>query len=237
MDPDDLQAELVAALERGGAAAVGFADLSVVSPELRAGLPRGISILVALDPNIIAGLSHGPTPEYYEEYGRANALLGKLVDQAVDFLRARGFAAQTTAVTVKVVDLLGSRSLPHKTVATRAGLGWIGHSAVLVTPGFGKAVRLTSVLTDAPFACGAPVTESKCGTCRACVNACPAGAITGRSWKAGIAREELYDAAACRRTALGLATAQGIDETICGICILACPWTRRHLRRSGASLD
>jgi len=54
----------------------------------------------------------------------------------------------------------------NATVANRAGLGWIGHSAILVTPAFGKAVRLASVLTDAPFICAEPVLESRCGRCR-----------------------------------------------------------------------
>ena len=41
--------------------------------------------------------------------------------------------------------------MPHKTVAVHAGLGWIGKSALFVTEKYGSAVRLTSVLTDAPL--------------------------------------------------------------------------------------
>jgi epoxyqueuosine reductase QueG len=134
-------------------------------------------------------------------------------------------------VTVNVVVGNGATPLPHKTVATRAGLGWIGHSALLVTPGFGKAVRLTSVLTDAPFACAEPVDRSRCGTCHACVDACPAAAIKGVSWSAGIARERIVDVLACQPKASALAKAQGIDATICGICLLACPWTRMSRSR------
>ena len=144
-----------------------------------------------------------------------------------------GFAAVAGAVTVKVVEGDGATALPHKTVATRAGLGWIGHSALLVTPEFGKSVRLASVLTDAPFICAEPVQETRCGRCRKCVDACPAGAVTGHPWSPGIARNRMLDAAACREKASTLAAGQGIDVTICGICILACPWTRRYLLRRG----
>jgi epoxyqueuosine reductase len=231
------QADLALRLREAGAALVGFADLTPLPQATRHGLPRALSLAVALDPAIVAGLTAGPTTAYHVEYQRANELLARLADQAVATLQAHGFVARTSAVTVKVVVGDGGTPLPHKTVATHAGLGWIGHSAVLVTPRFGKAVRLASVLTDAPLACAAPVDRSRCGTCRACVDACPAGAIKGVPWSAGIARDRIVDVLACEPKASALARAQGIDVTICGICILACPWTRRYLRRSGIDVD
>ena len=42
-------------------------------------------------------------------------------------------------------------ALPHKTIATRAGIGWIGKSALLVTAKYGSAIRLSSILTDTPI--------------------------------------------------------------------------------------
>jgi epoxyqueuosine reductase QueG len=45
-------------------------------------------------------------------------------------------------------------------------------------------------------------------------------------------RDQLFDVDACREKATELSAAQGIDGTICGICILACPFTQRYLRRS-----
>jgi len=178
--PTDWQIALAAGLTGAGAAKVGFADLSGLPVELRAGLPRAVSIAVALDPAIVADLTAGPTVAYHAEYDRVNALLASLAKHAVDVLEARGHAARTGAVTVKVVDGDGATALPHKTVATRAGLGWIGDCALLITLDFGAAVRLASVLTDAPLACGAPIDDSRCGTCRACVQACPARAVTGK---------------------------------------------------------
>jgi len=96
-------------------------------------------------------------------------------------------------------------------------------------------LRISSVLTDAPLAYAVPIERSRCGSCRRCVDACPAGAVTGRPWTAGIPRDQIYDAAACREKASELATAQGINATICGICIFVCPWTQRYLRRSGVT--
>jgi epoxyqueuosine reductase QueG len=231
--PAGWQRELVASLKLAGAALVGFADLSHLPSDVRSGLPRAISIAVALDPWVVAGLVSGPTTAYHSEYNRANAALAELAALATAFIAARGFVAKAGAVTVKVVDGDGATMLPHKTVATCAGLGWIGHSALLVTPEFGKSVRLASVLTDALLACAEPVRETRCGRCRNCVDACPAGAVTGYPWSPGIARDRMLDAAACKEKASTLAAGQGIDVTICGICVLACPWTRRYLRRRG----
>ncbi len=230
--PNDFQAALVRELTAGGAALVGFADLTGLPAGARAGFARAVSIAVALDPGIVASLVVGPTRAYHAEYDRVNDLLGGLARKAVAILAAFGYPARTGAVTVRVVDGDGTTALPHKTVATRAGLGWIGHCALLVTPGHGAAVRLASVLTDAPLVCGDPIDESRCGTCRACVDACPAHAVKGDRWRAGIARDRILDARACKRMASSLASAQGIDAIICGICVNACPWTQKYLRTS-----
>jgi ferredoxin len=182
-------------LKAAGAAMVGFADLTCLPGAVRADLPRAISVAIALDPAVVAELVHGPTPRYHAEYDRANALLGELANLAVTELRQQGFSSRSGAVTVRVVRGDGATPLPHKTVATRAGLGWIGVSALLITRNYGAAVRLASVLTDAPFVCDEPEEESRCGTCRACLDACPANAFTGEAWRPGIPRERIVDVA------------------------------------------
>lgn len=234
--PEGIAADVQAALLHAGASRVGFADLEPLPPEARRGFPRGIAFLRPLDPAIVAELEHGPTPAYHREYERANAELSRLAALAVARLRAAGHRAEATATpTVRVAGPGNDTTLlPHKTVATRAGLGWIGHSALLVTREWGPAVRLGSVLTDAPLPVGVAQQRSHCATCRRCVEACPAGAISGRAWAAGLPREQLLDAAACRSHASALAASRGIDVTICGICIFACPWTQRGLQASGA---
>ena len=231
-----LESDIVARLQQAGASVVGFADLSPLPEAATGGLKSGISVGVALNPEVVAGLAAGPTARYHAEYGRVNGALAQLTTLAADMLRERGFAAASGPATVRTVrDGRDTTLLPHKTVATRAGLGWIGHCALLVTPAFGPALRISSVITDAPLTHAVPIERSHCGSCRRCVDACPAGAVTGRSWTAGIPRDQIYDAAACRKKASELATAQGIDVTICGICILACTWTQRYLRATRRS--
>ncbi len=231
--------ELRRVIGERGAALVGCADLGSLPAEVREGLPRGISIGVALSPGIVAEIADGPTCEYAKEYARVNALLESLGRDAAAVLRRSGFRAVAAEVTVDELDMETlATALPHKTVATRAGLGWIGRCALLVTKHYGSAVRLTSVLTDAPLPVGAPVEESRCGKCGECVEACPAGAPSGQDWRAGGRREDFFDAFACYKTAQELAGQKGIAHTICGICIAVCPHTKRYTdERRGAGAD
>jgi epoxyqueuosine reductase QueG len=79
----------------------------------------------------------------------------------VEFLSDHGY--QACFSRSGVTDEAGFASdLPHKTVATRAGLGWVGKSALLISDRFGAALRLTSVLTDAPLPVAKGVNVSNC---------------------------------------------------------------------------
>ena len=84
-----------------------------------------------------------------------NDLLGSLVRRGAELLEDRGHKAKPFAATKQAIDwnALTTR-LPHKTVATRAGFGWIGKCALLVTKPFGSALRIATVLTDAPLPVG-----------------------------------------------------------------------------------
>jgi epoxyqueuosine reductase len=218
---------------RLGASVVGFADVSCLPAEITAGLTRAVSVAVALDPAVIRDIENGPTTSYFAEYERANALLDPLSGQIADLLKDAGHRAQAFRATTEQIDraTLATR-LQHKTVATRAGLGWIGKSGLLVTREYGSAVRLGSVLTDAPLEVGRPTEVSHCGDCRQCVEHCPARAVTGENWQPGVAREHLYDAMACFSTARAFMRHIGIKATICGVCINVCPWTRQYLARA-----
>jgi len=218
-----------------GACLVGYADVSDLSFEVLAGLKNAVSIAVALTLSVINEISKGPTTKYYQEYNRANSLLADLCDHAADILITEGHKAVALEPTIKVVDLSNiDEHLPHKTVATKAGLGWIGKSALLITKKYGAAIRLATVLTDAELDVADPVEHSMCGDCLDCVDHCPAKAIKGNSWQLGAPRDSIYDAFACCETAINLSQRAGIQSTIgrvviCGICINVCPWTQKYI--------
>lgn len=230
---DDMRSELKIALFRKGAALLGFADLRNLPPDGRMSLPVGLSIAVALDPAVVAGIEEGPNAAYFAEYGRVNRLLAELGRTAADILADRGWKAVPAEPTREVFTSDFRTPLPHKTVATRAGLGWIGRNALLITEHYGSAVRLMTVLTDAPFTVSSPVETSRCGNCRLCVDACPGRAPRGEDWRVGMDRDDILDVQACYAAARSLAGRAGIAATtICGICIACCPWTRRYLKQT-----
>jgi epoxyqueuosine reductase QueG/predicted GNAT family acetyltransferase len=227
-----LNAEIIRQLTDHEADLVGFADVSCLPAEVTGGLTRAVSIALALDPAVIRAIQDGPTVAYFAEYERANLRLAQLSEEAARALIAAGHRALAFPPTAEQIDRATlSARLQHRTVAMRAGLGWIGKSGLLVTKEYGSAVRLASVLTDAELETARPVDVSNCGDCRQCVDHCPAQAITGVNWKAGAAREHIYDPAACFKTARTLSGAKGIKGTICGVCINVCPWTQRYLAR------
>jgi epoxyqueuosine reductase len=223
-------AEISHELREGGADLVGFADVTCLPAEVTGGLPRAVSIAVALNPAVIRDIKNGPTAGYFAEYNRVNMLLNRLSEQIARVLIEAGYRARPFPATTEQIDRTTlSAKLQHKTVATRAGLGWIGKSGLLVTKEYGSALRLASVLTNAEVETGRPTAASNCGNCRQCVERCPAQAITGRDWEPGLAREHLYKATACFTMAREFAGRTGINATICGICINVCPWTQRYL--------
>lgn len=230
---ESLSQRIQQSLKKEGASLVGFADLNGLSSNMTNHLPYAVSIALALNPLIIAQIQEGPTPAYYEEYQRANLFLSHLGKFTADLLREHGYRAQDLEPTTENFDQKTlSTTLPHKTVATRAGLGWIGKSALLITNQYGSAIRLTSVLTDYPLPTAEPIHQSLCGDCKLCVERCPSHAPLGNNWDIHYPRENFFNAFSCHQTALNLSQSAGIDSTICGICIVSCPWTQQYLMRS-----
>ena len=128
--------------------------------------PIAISMLMRVDELVVRGLRHGPTEDYYEEYLRLNAALDDATGTLVEVLRVHGHAAERVVATGGD-EGNGRRPFPHKTAATSAGLGWIGKTALFVSPRFGPAVRLATVFTDLDLPTGDAIVESRCEDCRA----------------------------------------------------------------------
>jgi epoxyqueuosine reductase len=230
MNTSGIESRIKEALLDEGASLVGFADLSEIPADVRHSMRSAVSIAVALDPFIIASIRTGPNQNYYFEYKRVNALLSDLGTYAADMIRDYGCGAIPTAPTNVGIDPnTQSTALPHKTVATRAGLGWIGKCALLVNEEYGSAIRLTTVLTDAELETTIPIDHSCCGDCMVCVNSCPGKAPSGKDWNVNLHRDSFFNPFACRKAARECAAKAGINETICGICISVCPWTIRYI--------
>lgn len=220
--------ELKELLHQSGANLVGFANLKSV---IKGGeMHYGVSVVVAIPPKVVKSICDGPNMEYYNEYHRINESLNNIVTAGAEFLLSNGYkaCAQTTDF-VKEFDNYRT-ALPHKTVATRAGIGWIGKSALLVTKEYGSAVRISSLLTDAELQCADSIDNSQCGNCVECTKACPAQAISGELWNVNKDRDSFYKALTCRKKARELAAKNLNKEiTLCGKCIEVCPYTQKYL--------
>ena len=229
----ELLSEIITkSLLKEGASLVGFADLSDLPSEATNQFPFAISIAVSLNPSIIVQINKGPTLDYFIEYKKVNLFLSYLGKFTAELLISHGYKAQPLEPTTENFNLNTlSTPLRHKTVATRAGLGWIGKSALLTTKQYGSAIRLTSVLTDCPLPAAKPINQSKCGDCRLCVESCPGHAPLGNNWDINHPRESFFNAFTCRETAIKLSQPVGIEGTVCGICIVSCPWTQHYLMR------
>jgi epoxyqueuosine reductase len=213
---------------RSAGAICGFADIAGLFREQQQ-YSRAISLAIPLPRQALLDVENGPTAGYYDAYGDLNKRLYDLSVELEYKLTACGYPSQAFPATVSQSALaaLGhslSAPIPHKTVATRAGLGWIGKNALLITPQFGPRVRLASVLTQAPLPTALPVASGRCGRCDRCVSTCPAHALRGVSWNAGVARETLVDVWVCQRKAETLLWQRtAIRDTVCGICVAVCP--------------
>lgn len=226
-----LKKDLFCLLAKKGAVLMGAADLTgLVDGDMQ----TGISVAVPVPAHIVRDLQTAPTREYYDAYHSLNAQLDDIVTSGAEFLAERGYHTQANTTKNVHKDEDWRTPLPHKTVATRAGLGWIGKSCLLVTREYGSAVRISSLLTDAPLPCDAPVTENRCGGCSVCVRQCPAGALTGAVWTPGTGREELFHRERCKKKQFEqMKRATGIETDLCGLCFAVCPYTQKYLKMAG----
>ncbi|HEX9864917.1 MAG TPA: 4Fe-4S double cluster binding domain-containing protein [Acidimicrobiia bacterium] len=136
-------------------------------------------------------------------------------------LRRKGYRAEI---------LIDDNRLVDRAAAVRAGVGWSGRNTMVLAPGHGPWMLLGSVVTDAPLATTDPMQRS-CGTCVACIPACPTQALD----------EHGLDARRCLST--WLQTPGSIPQWIrpllgrriygCDDCLTVCPPGTRALAEAG----
>lgn len=225
----NLSEELRKMLSARGAELIGYGALT---DEICPDYPVGVSVALSVPLHILNDLEDGPTKAYYDMYYEWNERLNQIVRAGEQFLIHNGYQALALTTDAVTIDKEWKSRLPHKTVATRSGLGWIGKNGLLVTSEFGPAVRISSILTDAPLACAQPVDQSLCGSCSACRKSCPAQAVKGVLWNTTVPREQIVDVKACKKKQIELMKARtGIESDLCGKCFVVCPYTRKYIKK------
>jgi epoxyqueuosine reductase len=89
------------------------------------------------------------------------------LEALADALTEAGFRAELVVDDNRLVD---------RAAAVRAGVGWWGKNTMVLAPGQGPWMLLGSIATDADIAVSEPM-QRDCGTCSACLPACPTGAL------------------------------------------------------------
>lgn len=245
--PSERARAVKAAAEALGFHAVGICDLAPIERDaLRRWLARGHAATMGYLPRqaarrmapatIVPGAMravmvlesyHHPTPPpapgaprvaqyaWGEDYHR---VLDERLAQLAETLIALG---ATRAATRAYVD---AGPVPERELAQRAGLGWLAKNTMLIHPRLGSYTFIGGVLTDLELACDAPFATDHCGSCRACLDACPTAAFPA-------ARE--LDARRCisyltieKRGAFGAEDGARIGPWLfgCDVCQEVCPW-------------
>lgn len=220
---------LKTALEMG-AGRVGFADLTGLPKKERLGFDRAVSVMIPLSKGILGQMETEPTITYFSHYRAVNRLIDQITLRILLIIEGQGYKA----FAVPASQSLPGKADPYrgifqnKTAAVLSGEGWIGKSALFVHPEYGPAVRLGTVLTDAPLKTPEVSPVSRCGSCNACQKACPAMAIEGETWEPGMERNRLYDAHSCSEHMKNAYQHIG-RGSVCGLCIINCPYFKKNL--------
>ena len=143
----------------------------------------------------------------------------------MQFAHAEPFDARAYADTGPVHE---------RAAAKYAGLGWLGKNTLLINQRAGSWIFLGVILTSLPLiptlAADEMPAPDRCGTCRACLDACPTEAIV---------EPYVLDATRCISyltieyrglIAEELRVAMGHHVFGCDICQDVCPWNRKSPR-------
>jgi epoxyqueuosine reductase len=147
-------------------------------------------------------------------------IVSEKLKQLLDWMRA-----EDPSIEGKIC--VDTAPMMDKAWAERAGIGWIGKSTNLITTELGSWVFLGEIIVNTDLECDQVDRMDHCGTCTACIDACPTDAIVA---------PYLLDARKC----ISYATIELRDDTLpelvrdnldgwiygCDVCQDVCPWNR-----------
>ncbi len=193
------------------------------------------SILPEVRSVVMAGLSYnsGPADEAERPVPAATAgrvaryargadyheVLWRRLERLLGWLQAERPGCHGRAVA-------DSAPLLERDFARRAGLGWIGKNTLLLNRDVGSFVVLGALLVDLELRPDDPYESDHCGSCTACLDACPTGAFPAPG---------VLDARRCvsyltieHKGPVPPALRAGVGDWVfgCDVCQEVCPWNR-----------
>ena len=209
---DSLLRQIAEVAGRFGIALLGIADVEGYWqrwPEALLDIPpyfpRAVVMAHPLLRGVLSTVKDRPTHLYFHHYRQVNYVLDRAALAVGEVIERGGYRALPVAAsqTLDKEDLVAHISHRHQ---------------------FGSAVRLVSVLTDAPFEPGRPLEGDPCEGCGACIKACPAGAIHETRDK--------FDLRGCHEKLSEFRKIPRIGQRICGVCQRFCPAGRGKLPKN-----
>lgn len=208
-----LNHEIENELTSRGAKLVRFVSVSHLNEKQNRKLPNAIVFVLPLTAEYVRRVFD--TPNYVQariddnynfdddEYLITENRTHELADRIAKYITEKGYKAfsqsDESLIAEGKFDTEHKVSvLPHKTVALLGGLGWIGKNNLLITPEYGAAQCLGTVLTDAPLETVLYEPFSpKCGHCTICMRICEKRVLKGKTWGTAVSRDEIVDVYGC----------------------------------------
>ena len=220
-------------LKQHGIEFIHFVDISGLARKQNRGFLSAVLFGVKCTPGYLKKVSDNPdyvsemvARNYFDddEHYRHEMGMYRISDLVAGFIEANGYNVYALSDDNQIAtnNFEGTKSmLPLKTLATHAGLGWIGKNNLLVNKEYGCCQVWGGILTDAPVdTILHNPSEVQCGNCMVCLDICQPKALKGKLWEAGTQREEMIDADIC---------------TTCLKCMVHCPWTQKYITTTNSN--
>ena len=187
MEPCELTRETKEVALEQGADLVGIVrvrDLAEHEGEISTILPTAKSVVVVATRHSLAAIRSANNQvaqfDTIHTYGQTE----KAAHGTARFLESKGFPSVAVPAFIPI-DMAAPKKgmrgeICWRRAGVRAGLGSYGENGLLVTSAYGAAVRISGVVSAADLEGGSPLEEDVCDHCMRCVDACPAGALSGK---------------------------------------------------------
>jgi epoxyqueuosine reductase len=198
--------------------------------------PRGV--FPAVRSVVMVGMSYAPSRDAAEDDrpGEGGAVRGRIARyaQGADYhavlrerLKALGAWLREQRPGCWGRSVVDTAPLMERDFARRAGLGWFGKNTMLLNTRQGSWFVLGALLVDVELEPGTPFARDHCGTCTACLDACPTQAFVA---------PRVLDARRCisyltieLKTDVPGPLREGVGDWLfgCDVCQEVCPWNRK----------
>jgi epoxyqueuosine reductase len=199
-------------------------------PALRSALVLAMNYATGPEPEDATDASRGVVARYARGRDYHKVIRRRLLDLLHRIEAEAGCELSAARAYVDTGPVL------ERELARRAGLGWFGRSTMLIHPRRGSYFFLATLLVELDFdEYDEPFTQDHCGTCNACVSACPTGALLGRDESGA----PVIDATRCisyltieQRGPIPRELRPLIGNRVfgCDICQEVCPFTTRFTK-------